>query len=428
MMSVELPFKSEKPYCPDPPHTAGATSSDPRADISEQLRRLLASSYFRHSERYTNFLRFVVHCTLEEHHEMLKERMIGIEVLGKSPDFDTGNDTSVRVVANEVRKRLALYYDKPEHKSEILIRIPVRSYVAEFQFPSPALDEPVSVASAAEPLPDQPAAAREAARCRRLPLQLLIGGLLLLCVLLAGGAYFREYSAMDALWEPLLKDSKDILFCVSPYHTPGEANLPSSAPVNSGKEALTYKTYRDTYNGVALFDVIAFSKFSAFLQLKGKTTPLRSAQNTSLTDLQGLPVILLGGFQNNWTMRFEAGRRFRLSHDQENRIRWIDDAQAPGQRQWRVDDFAPFERIDKDYLLVTREFHQPTEQWWMTFSGLTGIGTMVGSHAFTDPKIVNELFRGLPPGWRHKNFQMVLEFKVIQGSPGSLHRVAFYTW
>jgi hypothetical protein len=127
-------------------------------------------------------------------------------------------------------------------------------------------------------------------------------------------------------------------------------------------------------------------------------------------------------------MRFDAEHRFHFQHDQENKWRWIEDAQNPAKRDWMLDDSAPVDQISTDYLLITRVFNQPTGQWWMSISGLTGVGTMVGSRAVTDPKTVEELFSQLPGDWQKKNFQMVLGFKVIQGSPGNPRRLAFYSW
>ncbi len=60
--------------------------------------------------------------------DVLKERSIGVELFGRSPDYDTGKDSIVRVAANEVRKRLADYY-KTNEPGTARIELPVGSYV-----------------------------------------------------------------------------------------------------------------------------------------------------------------------------------------------------------------------------------------------------------------------------------------------------------
>src|SRR6516165_1003397 len=103
--------------------------------IRAEMESLLSDPLFRYSQRASNLLRFIVDRTLRGKTEDLKERIIGIEVFRRAPDYDTSNDSTVRVVANEVRKRLAEYYAKPEHGQQVRIDIPVRSYVAEFRVP-----------------------------------------------------------------------------------------------------------------------------------------------------------------------------------------------------------------------------------------------------------------------------------------------------
>lgn len=48
--------------------------------------------------------------TLHGNVDELKERLIGIALLGREACYDTGSDAGVRVRANDVRKRLAAYY------------------------------------------------------------------------------------------------------------------------------------------------------------------------------------------------------------------------------------------------------------------------------------------------------------------------------
>lgn len=56
--------------------------------IREQLERILESSGFRNSKRYPNLLRHVVERALQGRTSDLKERTLGIDVFGRSPDDD----------------------------------------------------------------------------------------------------------------------------------------------------------------------------------------------------------------------------------------------------------------------------------------------------------------------------------------------------
>ena len=80
-----------------------------KAAIAEQVERLLQNSHFSHSRRFPTFLRFVVRHTLAGQADAVKERTLGIEIFGRSADYDTASDPIVRVTAAEIRKRIAQY-------------------------------------------------------------------------------------------------------------------------------------------------------------------------------------------------------------------------------------------------------------------------------------------------------------------------------
>src|ERR1700758_1956572 len=87
-----------------------AGCSPTHQEVSEQLKRVLESRPFKNSQRYRNFLKYVVERTLDGHSAEIKERSIGTEVFGRAADYDTTSDPVVRITAGEVRKRLAQYY------------------------------------------------------------------------------------------------------------------------------------------------------------------------------------------------------------------------------------------------------------------------------------------------------------------------------
>ncbi len=73
----------------------------------------------------------------------LKERSIGIEVFGRAPTYDANADPVVRITAGEVRKRLSLYYYDSSHTGELVIELPLGSYVPVFRQPEPVAAGPM---------------------------------------------------------------------------------------------------------------------------------------------------------------------------------------------------------------------------------------------------------------------------------------------
>ena len=93
-----------------------STTSDPEErapgeqEVRKALERVLTSNSFRSSRQSQRLLLHLVEHALAGKEDQLKERLIGIEVFGKSSDYDTGEDPIVRVRAADLRKRLAQYY------------------------------------------------------------------------------------------------------------------------------------------------------------------------------------------------------------------------------------------------------------------------------------------------------------------------------
>src|SRR6202163_4494987 len=111
----------------------GAESTPNPVMIREQLRRLLAHSLFTNSKRYPVLLAYTVEQTLDGNADQLKERTIGVEAFGREPNYDVNLDPVVRTTAAEVRKRLIQYYYNPDHAGELVIELPLGSYVPSFR-------------------------------------------------------------------------------------------------------------------------------------------------------------------------------------------------------------------------------------------------------------------------------------------------------
>src|SRR3954465_3171947 len=106
----------------DPPSPPETRTPQPD-DIRRQLRVILTSPAFLGSKRSQQFLEYVCEKSLHGQGSSLKERTIAIEVFGRQPESDLGEDTIVRVSAREVRKRLAQYYSSPE-ATDLRIELP----------------------------------------------------------------------------------------------------------------------------------------------------------------------------------------------------------------------------------------------------------------------------------------------------------------
>ena len=116
-------------------------------ELRGTLQHICEGTAFRTSPKSCEFLRHIVGHTLAGRADELKERLIGMSLLGRDASYDTGSDAGVRVRANEVRKRLSTHYSTLQKPDGLFFELPVGSYVPKFfhlitpeeQAPSPKI-------------------------------------------------------------------------------------------------------------------------------------------------------------------------------------------------------------------------------------------------------------------------------------------------
>jgi len=400
------------------PISAPRLTIDPKS-VREQADRVLSDPLFHNSKRSSSMLKFIVDRTLDGRHDLLKERFIGMEVFGRTADYDTSLDATVRVAVTEVRKRLALYYTESKHEHELRIDIPTRSYVAEFRFP----EHPM-------PVPEQPAVDT---RPRH---RYWIAGIPIAAAVLALAAWgvLRALSPtpeMDKFWAPVLNSPAPVSILIGSPPVSAELTQKSStSPAPKSSEKTLNEFLGQSQASFSFSDLSAASAIASFMGLHKKDSSLRYAQATSLSELRGSPVILVGGFPNEWAMRLRVDLRYGFQLEEEKRFgkTWIDDKKNPANRNWEIDQSLPYSQVTSDYALINRVLDQSTGQWMIGIAGLTGFSTLAAQQMLTDAKAMNMLGASLPKDWARKNLQIVLAFKMVNGSLGTARIVTAYSW
>jgi hypothetical protein len=184
--------------------------------VEEELERLCASSHFRTSKRSCEFLQYIVRVTLNGRMDSLKERSIGIDLFGRDTSYEPSSDATVRVRANEVRKRLTSYYASSGVVTEIRIDLPTGSYVPRFMPGAPLVVRTESVA-AGVPVLEVPA--RETAwvvpPIKALTLMRPALFALLICTLLLRHQ-LEDREEYLKFWDRLLSGRSALLLTVAP--------------------------------------------------------------------------------------------------------------------------------------------------------------------------------------------------------------------
>jgi hypothetical protein len=398
-------------------------TEEERQAIRQQLERMLANPLFKYSKRYPNLLRFVVESTLEGRTEELKERSLGVAVFAREPDYDTNLDPVVRTTAGEIRKRIAQYYHEHGHETEVRIDLSPRSYIPEFEMHGP-VQSTAAPALEAAPSTKPPAA-------HRWP-WIAIGALAGLLVVSGFwlGPWARR-SDLDRFWKPVLDSSNTVLLCMGQREflgsspEPGQSLLTDLPSPSNGPVTLFQLYYMGSQN-LSLSDVTTIGRLIGLLQTKGKAFRIRGQLSTGFADLRDGPVVLLGGFDNDWTMRLTGPMRFSFERDHDTF--WIKDRQNPSRKDRFVNYRTPYLSLTEDYALISRTLDPTTARMVVVIGGLTGYGTVAAGEFLTDPAYLEAMAKGAPPGWERKNIQLVLATNVIHGASGPPRIVDRYFW
>jgi hypothetical protein len=392
--------------------------------ILAQLERVLATPYFSHSKRLPAFLRYVVRAAVEGQADLLKERTIGIDIFGKNADYDTSLDPIVRVTAGEVRKRIAQYYQEPGRERELRLSLPAGSYVPHFHFPEPE-------AAAAEVQPAEPgvslnplevASEQVPSKARRWIWPAAVA--LVLIAAVAGFAIWRQTrtSGFDAFWDPILRSSDPVLFCVA------DQTQYTAISLRDASDPSRQVTLRDNLTAVVIDDLSAITKIAGVLQSAGKHYSLRGEGATNLMDLRNGPSVIIGAYDNAWTLRMLRPLRFHFANNPEMTTFSIVDSQQNDLTRWSVDRRQQVATNNyRDYAIVARFTDDVTGKPTLIAAGIARGGTIAAGEFVTNPALLDEV-RSRQTSAKAKNVEVVLSTEIINGEPGTPRIEAIYFW
>ncbi|HWD99602.1 MAG TPA: hypothetical protein VG345_11210 [Bryobacteraceae bacterium] len=403
-MSVTISTRPDPDASP-PPESAGTPPIEPAA-IREQLDRLLESPLFRNSKRYPALLRHVVEATLDGRASELKERLLGVQVFGRPTDYDTNADPVVRTSAAEVRKRMAQYYLGAGRQSELRIELPLGSYVPEFHWPVRDAPPPAVPFPAPAPVSRPGSAPAETPVTRGSSLvsarAIIAAAFAAIAVIaLLWAKPWARPSALDDFWRPVFTSNVPVVVCVG-----------------------------QSQGGIPWPDAITLAHITSVIGERKHAFQIRREDRATFTELSEGPAILIGAFNDAWTLLLNQQSRFSFARDSS--ANWISDRYNISSRKWSVGsnrlDPQGHHIYDEDYAIVSRILDPRTGSLVVTAAGLHGYGTSAAGEFITRPDYFAQFAAGAPRGWQNRNIQIVLRTEVISGSAGPPRVVANYFW
>lgn len=403
------------------------------AAIREQLDRLLVHPLFSNSKRYPVLLNYTVDQTLKGNVAELKERSIGIEVFGRTPSYDANADPVVRITAGEVRKRLMQYYYDSTHDGELVIELPTGSYVPIFHNAEPTA-EPELLSAAPEQFLQStfPAPLVETPRSAPRVGWLLVAAL----VALAGAAGlgiglryhdFQPPTSIDRFWAPITAGSNTATYCLgepAKNLDVGSINSLEIPPPGTKPEPLYFRLHQSGL--FALADVITLTRTAATLETRHKAFRVVPASDASFAQLREGPIVLIGAFDNIWTLR--VTQKLRFGFESKDGVALIVDRKSLKQTTWATAWDLPYEKLSRDYAIVARIHDSTTGQPVIIAAGISEEGTEAAGEILYNPVYLELLLAKAPPNWEQMNIEAVIETQVIEGHPGPPNVLAVEAW
>jgi hypothetical protein len=425
-----------------------------RIEIQQLMDDTLRSVPFRTSRQCQDLFRYIVEHSLAGSDDSLRERLIGVEVFGRAPDYDTSEDPVVRVRAADVRKRLAQYYQAQKNEtSQWRIEIPTGSYKAQFHRTEPSSPHSAAVPTVVVPQPEvvpkideRVFAPSEQPRSPKLLWMLaIIAG----CVgIISGGLFFSRNhytapTAFDQFWAPVLENSRPVLVCTGsnrvyvlpldvqrlyrkthPLAQEGTPNMETLVSAEDLKKFTgeQFVPVKDTY--LTIGDAAASAQISSLLTSRHHAFDLRFGSDLSFGDLREGSAVLIGAFNNSWTLNMTDNLRYVFDAGDTPQMH-VQDRFDQSRSWWPKFSGRNF---TEDYAIVSRILNSKTGTVLVTIAGLDHTGTRAAAEFVSNPQTIAELMKQAPKDWSRKSLQIVLHTNVVNGIPSSPTVVAVHYW
>jgi hypothetical protein len=252
------------------------------------------------------------------------------------------------------------------------------------------------------------------------------------------------HSVLNQFWAPIFSTSQPVLICLgrTEVYRPSDElykkftqkhpsafqseldRLSEPLPLDPQTKLTWGDMVRQNEFGVAIGDTQATALLSGLFTRINKPSQVRIGATYSFEDLRNSPSILVGAFNNHWTLQLTSNLHFAFT--EKNGVPVIEE-RIPQGRTWFCQRNASGEPTH-DYAVVTRVLDSKTGQLLIALAGVGGHGTRVAGEFVSREDFLQEALRSAPSDWQKKNMQVVLETVVTDTVAGPPRVVATYYW
>jgi hypothetical protein len=422
--------------------------------IRQHVREVIEGTAFRGSQRSAQFLKYVVEQAIAGHFDALKERVIGIELFGRAPTYDTGDDAIVRVTASDVRKRILQHYGRYGTTSGFRITLPTGSYVPEITrdaaheiipTDTEAQDDPAKLqidTGISEALVSGSAETHLRGGSRQWMVVCLI--VTLMNLVLSGFFWYRfSYKSNPVTstlpWSALFNSPHALQVITSdpdiaeiqgltghPISVSDYANhnyIPDPDKLTPEMNQISYILLRG--NKAALVDAPIAVSIAELAHSSAKKIDMHPARSLQIQNLQTDDnFILLGSPRSNpWSAFFSDELNFRFVYDNASGQEIIRNLHPGPHEQAEYVPTALGGATGQSYAVVAFVRNPDQNGQVLLLAGANAEGTEAAGKLVTDlPRLSTVLTNcGVSPSGPLEHFEMLLRLSMMAGSPTSVN-------
>lgn len=453
-----------------------ARTREGRSTLERHLAQVVEGAAFRGSRRSAQFLEYIVQQAAEGKGDRLKERTIGIELFGRTPSYDTGEDAIVRVTASDVRKRLVQHYGREEDQMEFRLCLRPGTYVPELVRNVPKLNlAPVQTQPIGESdvgVSDEIAAADGAAHGAIAPVAvetskdetsasastlrrwvyLAVSLVLLLCGVAVWFAFVDAgrtpahgaAAPATAPWSALFDGTHPLLVVASDpniaeiqsltHHTISLSDYANQRwiPIDTSHIPPLQVQFMQQVligNKISDYDGQIIAELGNLIPARQRSIHVHAARAVRIQQLESNEnLVLLGSERSNpWSSLFDSMLDFQYVHDEQLHGEYIRNKHPASGELTKYVPSANGYGTGESFATVSL-FRNPGHTGYvLMIGGADGEGTQAAGELVADPsrwgdvdKACHLTVAGVP----HASLQLLLRLSTMAGSPRDVHIVA----
>jgi hypothetical protein len=408
-----------------------AVVQDPRWSL---VLRVASSRNFKSSPRLREFLFYVAECAIRDTPEDATEQQIGMKVFGRSPGYNSSEDSIVRSHARLLRQKLTAYFESEGADEELRIDVPKGHYLLRFTSrPLPVVvPAPVVVKAGGEDLLESTEAshavvsigAHSPTKWRSWPLWLGIGLVASFFAVFAISQFSssRINRSLATLWRPFLTGEPPLLIYSNGVFVGDSKNGMRYATLQELQSPPADGHLTDHYTGIGEADGVY--ELTRLFDTAHATFILKRSHLVTWDEAKQRNLIFIGSPAENLAVQaLPSNPEFTLFSSPEA-SGYHNNHPRPGELANYV---RPEHPLTRDYALISFLPGMQSGKKMMWLGGLTTLGTQAAVEFASRPDGAAELLRvARGQDGRVRPFEALLETTIIGGVPLEVRLVTIH--